>query len=114
MLGKKRDTPYRVEALGKQHDKEGFTCGSGPLDHYLAVQAGQDTRMRVAATFVLCEGERNRVIGFYTLSAISVILASGRKMWRRNFLGIRSSRPQSSGAWPSTGSFGGGGPESIS
>ena len=72
MLGKKRDTPYRVEALGKQHDKEGFTCGSGPLDHYLEVQAGQDTRKRVAATFVLCEGESNRVIGFYTLSAISV------------------------------------------
>lgn len=72
MPGKKGETPYRVEALGKQHDKEGFRCGSGPLDHYLEVQAGQDTRKRVAATFVLCEGERNRVIGFYTLSALSV------------------------------------------
>jgi hypothetical protein len=70
--GEKGDTPYRVETLGKQHDREGFTCGSGPLDQYLGVQAGQDARKRVAATFVLCEGESNRVIGFYTLSAVSV------------------------------------------
>jgi predicted GNAT family N-acyltransferase len=70
--GEKRDTLYRVEALGKQHDRSGFTCGSEPLDRYLGVQAGQDARKRVAATFVLCEGESNKVIGFYTLSAVSV------------------------------------------
>ena len=72
MPGKKGDTLYRVEALGKQHDRSGFTCGSEPLDTYLGVQAGQDARKRVAATFVLCDGESNRVIGFYTLSAVSV------------------------------------------
>ena len=72
MPGEKGDTPYRVEALGKQHDRSGFGCGSEPLDHYLGTQAGQDTRKRVAVTFVLCEGERNKVIGFYTLSAVSV------------------------------------------
>lgn len=76
MLGGKKDTPYRIEALGKQHDRSGFTCGSEPLDRYLRVQAGQDTRKRVAATFVLCEGTSNTVIGFYTLSAISVDIGS--------------------------------------
>jgi GNAT superfamily N-acetyltransferase len=70
--GGKGDTLYRVEALGKQHDRSGFTCGSEPLDRYLGVQAGQDARKWVAATFVLCEGKSNRVIGFYTLSAVSV------------------------------------------
>ena len=72
MPGKKRDALYRVEALGKQHDRSGFTCGSEALDQYLRVQAGQDARKRVAATFVLCEGESNRVVGYYTLSAVSV------------------------------------------
>ena len=72
MPEKKGDTPYRVEALGKQHDRSGFTCDSEPLDTYLRVQAGQDTRKRVAATCVLCEGESNTVVGFYTLSAVSV------------------------------------------
>ena len=76
MPGGKRDTPYRIEALGKQHDRSGFTCGSEPLDAYLRVQAGQDARKRVAATFVLCEGTSHTVIGFYTLSAISVDIGS--------------------------------------
>ena len=72
MPGKQGDTTYRVEALGKQHDRSGFTCGSEPLDTYLGAQAGQDARKRVAATFVLCEGGSNAVVGFYTLSAVSV------------------------------------------
>ena len=63
---------YRVEALGRQHDRLGFSCGSDPLDQYLRTQAGQDARKRVAAPFVLCEGESHAVLGYYTLSAISV------------------------------------------
>ena len=76
MLGGKRDTPYRIEALSKQHDRSGFTCGSEPLDTYLGTQAGQDARKRVAVTFVLCEGTSHTVIGFYTLSAVSVDIGS--------------------------------------
>ena len=72
MPGGKRETPYRIEALGKQHDRSGFTCGSKPLDTYLRIQAGQDARKRVAVTYVLCEGTSQTVVGFYTLSAISV------------------------------------------
>ncbi len=72
MPGRKEETRYRIEALGKQHDRSGFTCGSEPLDTYLGTQAGQDARKRVAATFVLCEGTSDTVLGFYTLSAISV------------------------------------------
>ena len=72
MPGGKRDTPYRIETLGKQHERSRFTCGSESLDTYLRVQAGQDARKRVAATCVLCEGDSNTVVGFYTLSAVSV------------------------------------------
>jgi len=63
---------YRVEALGKQHNRSGFSCGAEPLDRYLREQAGQDARKRVAAPFVLCEGKSNAVLGYYTLSALSV------------------------------------------
>jgi len=74
--GGQRETPYRIETLATQHDRSGFTCGSEPLDTYLGTQAGQDARKRVAATFVLCEGKDNTVLGFYTLSAISVDIGS--------------------------------------
>ena len=76
MPGGKRETPYRIEALGKQHDRSRFTCGSEPLDTYLRTQAGQDARKRMAATCVLCEGTSHTVLGFYTLSAISVDIGS--------------------------------------
>lgn len=65
-------TNYRVEALRKQHDRSGFSCGVEPLDRYLKEQAGQDARKRVAAPFVLCEGHSNKVLGYYTLSALSI------------------------------------------
>ncbi len=63
---------YRGEPLGKQHDRSGFSCGVEALDRYLREQAGQDARKRVAAPFVLCEGTSNRVVGYYTLSALSI------------------------------------------
>lgn len=67
-----KQTDYRVEALDKQHDRKGFSCGVEPLDRYLREQAGQDAKKRVAAPFVLCEGESNVVLGYYTLSALSI------------------------------------------
>jgi len=63
---------YRVEPLGKQHDRRAFSCGVEPLDRYLREQAGQDARKRVAAPFVLCLGQGNAVLGYYTLSSLSV------------------------------------------
>ncbi len=67
-----KQTDYRVEALAKRHDRSGFSCGVEPLDRYLREQAGQDARKRVAAPFVLCEGQSNVVRGYYTLSALSI------------------------------------------
>jgi predicted GNAT family N-acyltransferase len=63
---------YRVEPLGKRHDRSGFSCGVEALDRYLREQAGQDARKRVAAPFVLCEGTSDRVVGYYTLSALGL------------------------------------------
>ena len=67
-----RPSGYRVEPLGRHHDRAAFASGVEPLDRYLREQAGQDARRRVAVPFVLCEGKGNAVLGYYTLSASSV------------------------------------------
>jgi GNAT superfamily N-acetyltransferase len=68
-------TPYRVEALGKTHDRTAFTCGSAALDRYLQQQARQDAEKNVAAPFVLTLPPDPKVLGYYTLSA-SLVNAS--------------------------------------
>lgn len=64
--------PWRVEVLGKTHDRSLFSCGNTLLDQYLRTQAGQDARKRATVPFVLCEGEASAVLGYYTLSNLSV------------------------------------------
>ena len=65
-----------IEPLGRRHDRAAFSCGLPELDRYLARQAGQDVRRRVARVFVCTAGETDAVLGFYTLSALSIDLAS--------------------------------------
>jgi GNAT superfamily N-acetyltransferase len=67
---------YITAPLGKHHNHTHFFCGSEALDRYLKVQARQDAKNRVAAPFVHVDPVSGRVIGFYTLSAIAVELAS--------------------------------------
>jgi len=71
---KQRDD-FRVEPLGKAHDRAAFSCGSEALDNYLKTQASQDIAKRVAACFVLTPDGRT-VAGFYTLSQYSVDLVT--------------------------------------
>ena len=65
-----------IESLGRRHDRAAFSCGLLELDRYLARQAGQDVRRRIARVFVCTAGETAAVLGFYTLSALSIDLAS--------------------------------------
>ena len=61
-----------VEPLSPHHDRAGFRCGVAQLDRYFHERAGQDTRRRIAATFVLLGADVHHVAGYYTLSATSV------------------------------------------
>ena len=65
-----------IEPLGKRHDRAAFSCDLPELDRYLARQASQDVRRRIARVFVCTVGETDAVLGFYTLSALSIDLAS--------------------------------------
>ena len=67
---------FIVEPLGGRHDRAAYCCGLPELDRYLARQAGQDVRRRIARVFVCTAGDADAVLGFYTLSALSIDLAS--------------------------------------
>jgi GNAT superfamily N-acetyltransferase len=66
--------PFRVEVLGPDQDRDGFSCGTPALDHYLARQATQDMRRRVSACYIATEISSGKIAGYYTLAAASVPL----------------------------------------
>jgi GNAT superfamily N-acetyltransferase len=65
---------YRIELLGDQHDRTAFSCGVEALDRYFHMQAGQDSRRRIASCFVLVAPDGS-LAGYYTLSAAGIALA---------------------------------------
>ena len=68
--------PFRIEPLDvKRHDRDGFDCGSEPLNRYFAQQVSQDVKRLVTTCFVAMEATTGRIAGFYTLSAGSVSLS---------------------------------------
>jgi GNAT superfamily N-acetyltransferase len=64
-----------VEPLDvRRHDRQAFSCGRPELDEYLRERAGQDARRKIAAPFVGVVAGTNVVVGYYTLSALSVMV----------------------------------------
>ncbi len=63
-----------IEPLGKSHDRAALSCGTEQLDRYIRQQAAQDERNHVAAVFVLASPGSTSIIGYYTLSAFTVLL----------------------------------------
>ncbi|MDH5723005.1 MAG: GNAT family N-acetyltransferase [Alphaproteobacteria bacterium] len=55
----------------KKHDRKSFDCGVEALNLYLQRGANQDQRRSLTKTYVLVEGER--VIGYYSISAHSIL-----------------------------------------
>lgn len=63
-----------IEPLSAHHDRSAFSCGNDLLDTYLMERAGQDTRRGTSRVFVACKADQaERVLGFYTLSAASIV-----------------------------------------
>lgn len=66
-----------IELLDRNHNRTVFHCGIESLDHYLKRQANQDIKRRISRVFVARSPEKEtRVLGFYTLSAISIDLSA--------------------------------------
>ncbi len=67
-------TPHwREEAIGRQHDRTGFDCGSPALNEYLRRYARQNHESGGAKTFVAVQPEAPaRILGYYSISPTSV------------------------------------------
>jgi ribosomal protein S18 acetylase RimI-like enzyme len=66
---------FRIDPLGPDHDRSGFSCGIEPLDRYFRELATQDVRRRVTACYVALETSGSKIAGYYTLAAAGVLLA---------------------------------------
>ncbi len=65
-----------IAPLNPGHDRTGFQCGVAALDRYLKKQAKQDSKRRISRTFVATKPDnQNLVIGYYTLSSLSIELS---------------------------------------
>jgi GNAT superfamily N-acetyltransferase len=63
---------FRIVTLPDDLDRSGFYSGVEALDRYLRQQAGQDKRRSVAVTHVLLDSA-SQILGYYTLSALSLV-----------------------------------------
>jgi ribosomal protein S18 acetylase RimI-like enzyme len=61
----------RIEPLSKSHDREGFDCGSEPLNAFLKQTARQHMERGISRTFVLVDenaSEPKPILGFFALN----------------------------------------------
>ncbi len=64
---------FRLEALGKRHKREEFSCGAKSLDFYLKTQASQDMKRKANAVFALVDPRMPTAIsGYFTLCAYTL------------------------------------------
>jgi GNAT superfamily N-acetyltransferase len=66
--------PFTFEALASHHDRASFACGVEALDRYLASQAMQDQRRRVAGCYAAVYAASGEIAGYYTIAAASMPL----------------------------------------
>lgn len=72
------------ELLTRQHDRQRFRCGVAELDDWFQRRAWQDQERHVAAVYVLTHRTvPQRLAGFYSLSAMSVVLSALPESARR-------------------------------
>jgi len=62
---------YLTVRLTPAHERKNFHCGKASLDNYIKTQVNQDIKKKLAACFVIADGNNN-VKGYYTLSNASV------------------------------------------
>ncbi len=67
----------RIEVLDvTRHRREEFRCESPELTEFLRTRARKEMQARASACFVLVEeAEPGRIVGYYTLSATTVLLS---------------------------------------
>jgi GNAT superfamily N-acetyltransferase len=67
---------WAIEPLAARHDRGSFDCGEAPLNDFLKKYARQNEDRGVSRTYVVVQGGKPRVFGYYTLRA-GAVEASG-------------------------------------
>jgi len=65
----------KIELLTKSHDRDGFDCGSEPLNAFLKQTARQHAARGISQTFVLVDeqaAEPKPILGFFSLNICQV------------------------------------------
>jgi predicted GNAT family N-acyltransferase len=65
---------FAIELLEPHHDRVAFSCGNEQLDRYLQSTATQDKKRNITIPYVIYDRERQRIIGYYTLSMSGINL----------------------------------------
>ena len=90
---------HKIELLAKSHDRDGFDCGSEPLNLFLKQTARQHADRGISRTFVLVEADASEpkpILGFFSLNLCQIKSASlsppEAKKLPRDASGIRLGR----------------------
>jgi ribosomal protein S18 acetylase RimI-like enzyme len=89
----------KIELLSPSHDREGFDCGSDPLNLFLKQTARQHADRGISRTFVLVEEdavEPKPIVGFFSLNLCQikseVLPPEAAKKLPRDVSGVRLGR----------------------
>ena len=90
---------HKIELLAKSHDRDGFDCGSEPLNLFFKQTARQHAERGISRTFVLVDEDASvpkPIVGFFSLNLCqikseSLSPAEARKL-PREVSGIRLGR----------------------
>ncbi|MBE9168388.1 GNAT family N-acetyltransferase [Pleurocapsales cyanobacterium LEGE 06147] len=63
---------FCIEPLEKRHNRAVFKCGNEKLDRYFQATVTQDQSRNIAIPYVTFDLERQKIIGYYTLSMTSI------------------------------------------
>ena len=75
--------PWREEPISRAHDRENFRCGEPDLDEFLKRHARKNHERGVSKTFVAVEPDTATVLGFYSLSPVSLAFSEAPEAVRR-------------------------------
>jgi len=89
----------KIELLSKSHDRDGFDCGSEPLNLFLKQTARQHAERGISRTFVLVDEDASTpkpIVGFFSLNLCQIksesLSADEAKKLPRDVSGIRLGR----------------------
>ena len=90
---------HKIELLAKSHDRDGFDCGSEPLNLFLKQTARQHAERGISRTFVLGAEDASApkpIVGFFSLNLCQIksesLTAAEAKKPPRDVAGIRLGR----------------------